>query len=144
MSVVKYLDILGVEHLLRLISDKINYYVCDNDNTISGTNVYEKGPYGTTSALSGNVIDLNTGNVFTKTISANTTFSIMSVPTSKSATFSLILTNGGAYTITWPASVKWSEGTAPDLTANGVDVLTFLTPNGGTTWYGTVSLSNAS
>jgi hypothetical protein len=31
----------------------------------------------------------------------------------------------------------------PELTASGVDILTFITVNGGTTWYGTPSIINA-
>ena len=88
-------------------------------------------------ALNDNVIDLSVGNVFTKTINNHTTFTITGVPSGKSTMFNLILTNGGSYyTVTWPASVKWSEGIPPTLTSSGIDVLTFLTIDGGTTWYG--------
>ena len=56
----------------------------------------------------------------------------------------VFLTNGGLRTITWKAgpyasassNVKFAGGTPPTLTASGVDVLTFATPNGGTDWYG--------
>jgi hypothetical protein len=88
-------------------------------------------------------INLANGNVFTKTISADTTFTITGVPTGKAATFSLVLTNGGAYAITWPASVKWPNGSVPTLATTGVDLLTFLTPDGGTTWYGLLSVGGA-
>ena len=94
-------------------------------------------------ALSGTAIDLNAGNVFTKTISANTTFTITGVPQGKSTMFNLVLTNGGAYTVTWPASVKWTAGSPPTLTSIGIDVLTFLTVDGGTTWYGTMVVQGA-
>ena len=40
-------------------------------------------------------------------------------------------------TISYPASVKWSDGTAPDAPAAGeTDVLVFYTQDGGTTYYG--------
>ena len=94
-------------------------------------------------ALSGTAIDLSTGNVFTKTISASTTFTITGVPQGKSTMFNLVLTNGGAYTVTWPASVKWTAGGPPALTESGIDVLTFLTTDGGTTWYGTMVVKGA-
>lgn len=94
-------------------------------------------------ALSGTAIDLSTGNVFTKTISASTTFTITGVPQGKSTMFNLVLTNGGAYTVTWPASVKWTAGGPPTLTSSGIDVLTFLTVDGGTTWYGTPAVIGA-
>jgi hypothetical protein len=94
-------------------------------------------------ALSGTAIDLSVGNVFTKTVSANTTFTITGVPQEKSTMFNLVLTNGGAYTVTWPASVKWTAGEPPTLTESGIDVLTFLTIDGGTTWYGTMAVKGA-
>lgn len=90
-------------------------------------------------SMSGTAIEVDKGAVFTKTISANTTFTISGVPSGKAATFSLILTNGGSKTVTWPSSVKWAGGNAPSLTASGKDILTFLTGNGGSTWYGVVS-----
>ena len=43
----------------------------------------------------------------------------------------------GPTTITYPASVQWSGGTAPTAPANGeTDLLTFYTEDGGTTYYG--------
>lgn len=44
---------------------------------------------------------------------------------------------GGATAVTWPASVKWPGGVAPVLsTGGGQDLLSFLSFNGGVTWYG--------
>lgn len=96
-------------------------------------------------ALSGNAVDPNLGNVFTKTITANTsfTFTKTNIPAGKTAAFTLILTNGGSKTITWPSGTKWSAGVPPTLATSGTDVLTFLTPDGGTTWYGTMSIAGA-
>ena len=47
-----------------------------------------------------------------------------------------------AYTQTWPASVRWQNGTAPTLTRGeaNVDVLVFMTDDGGTNWRGAVSI----
>ena len=43
----------------------------------------------------------------------------------------------GLFTITYPASVAWSGGTAPASPADGeTDLLTFYTEDGGTTYYG--------
>jgi hypothetical protein len=51
------------------------------------------------------------------------------------------LTNGGSQTVNWPASVDWVPGgTAPTLTASGVDELVFKTIDGGTIWVGTAGL----
>lgn len=42
-----------------------------------------------------------------------------------------------ASTITWPASVKWPAGVAPELSDDaGEYVLTFMSPNNGSKWYG--------
>lgn len=38
----------------------------------------------------------------------------------------LVLTNGGAYALTWPAAVKWAGGAQPTWTASGVDVVAFF------------------
>ena len=83
-------------------------------------------------------IDITAGNVVTATVdtSANTfTFSNPSA-TGVSCSFTLILTNGGSQTVAWPGTVDWAAATAPTLTTSGVDVLTFMTIDAGTIWYG--------
>jgi len=91
-------------------------------------------------AMGANDVDLSAGNVFTKTISGNQTLTFSNPPaTGKGGAFTLILTNGGSATVTWPASVDWAAATAPTLTAAGVDVLTFTTIDAGTIWYGIAS-----
>ena len=91
-------------------------------------------------ALSGTAVTVNceTGNVFSLATSGTTTFTFSNPPTSGTAYGMLIkLTAGGTHTITWPASVDWAGGTAPDAPASGeTDILGFITYNGGTTWYG--------
>ena len=75
----------------------------------------------------------------TVTTSANT-FSFTNPPASgRLGTLTLIITNGGSQTVTWPASVDWPGGTAPTLTASGVDVITLFTLDAGTIWYGFAS-----
>ena len=111
--------------------------------TFTGSKTFGAGLFGKTVAVSASSINLSLGTVFTKTISAATTFTFTGVPSGAASTFNLILTNGGSKTITWPSNVKWTDGTPPSLSAPGVDVLTFLTPNGGTTWYGCLALNGA-
>ena len=85
-------------------------------------------------------IDLSLGFIVSATVdtSANTfTFSKPSL-TGTACAFTLILTNGGSQTVTWPGAVDWVAGTAPILTAAGVDVLAFLTRDAGTIWLGFV------
>ena len=59
-------------------------------------------------------------------------------------TVTLIITNGGANTTTWHSSVKWPGDNAPALTASGVDVISFMTIDAGTTIYGFVGGINFS
>jgi hypothetical protein len=90
-------------------------------------------------AVAASDIDLSAGNYFTKTISGATTFTVSNVATSGDvAAFVLVLTDGGAYTVTYFSGVTFAGGTAPTLTASGVDILAFFTINGGTTWRGLV------
>ncbi len=103
---------------------------------LNSTNAFVQGPYRTTVEMSASEINLANGSVFTKTITSDTSFTIVGTPSGSAASFNLILVNGGAYTIVWPASVKWAGGNVPTLSASGVDLLSFLTPDGGTTWYG--------
>ncbi len=54
-------------------------------------------------AMGANDVDLSAGNVFTKTISGNQTLTFSNPPaTGKGGSFTLILTNGGSATVTWP------------------------------------------
>ena len=85
-------------------------------------------------------IDLESGNFVTATLDQACTFTFSNPAASgRACGFVLVLTNGGAFTITWPTSVKWAGGTKPVLTASGVDILTFITTDAGTTWRGIVS-----
>ena len=83
-------------------------------------------------------LDIALGNVQTATVDTSTntfTFDNPSI-SGKSCSFTLILTNGASQTVVWPTSVDWAGGTAPTLTASGIDILTFMTIDGGTIWYG--------
>jgi hypothetical protein len=84
--------------------------------------------------------DLNEANFFSATLDQACTFTFSDPPASGDfGCFVLELTNGGAFAITWPASVDWPDGTAPTLTASGKDQLVFTTRDAGTTWLGFVA-----
>jgi hypothetical protein len=78
-------------------------------------------------------IDWSLGNVFTKTLAANTTFTFSNM--SDGQTIVVRLTNTASnYTVTWP-TCKWSGGVAPTMTIGAKDdVYTFIRI--GSTTYG--------
>ena len=92
------------------------------------------------SAAASVAIDLTGGNVFTITPDQNTTFTFTNPsPDTKSCAFTLIWTQDGSdRTISWPASVDWAGGSAPDVTSGSAkrDVYTFFTLDAGVIWYG--------
>lgn len=86
-------------------------------------------------------VDLTQGNVFNITLTGNCSFTFSNPPASGTAgSFTLILTQDGtgSRTATWPAAVSWSGGSAPTLntSAGSVNILTFVTVDAGTLWYG--------
>jgi hypothetical protein len=89
----------------------------------------------TTVAMSDNAVDCSEGNYFTRTINGAAEFTFTNVPSAKSYAFTLELTHtSGA--VTWPASVKWPDDTAPTLTTGKTHIFVFVTVNGGTRWRG--------
>lgn len=86
-------------------------------------------------------IDLSLGNYISATVTGTTTWTFSNPLASPNACgFILELTNGGSATVNWPGAIRWPGGTAPTLTASGVDVLAFITDDGGTNWRGAVSM----
>jgi hypothetical protein len=105
--------------------------------------IYAFGNTGATPTFS-----LSNGNFITATLNANITsmtFSMTGVP-SGAFSFTLFLRNDATpgRSITWPPSVRWPNGSVPTrtTTANQADVYTFFTTDGGSVWYGNLSLYN--
>ena len=87
--------------------------------------------------------NVNNGGAFSLTMTGNTTFTFSAGHSGYSHGFILQLTGNGS-TVTWPSSVKWAGGTAPDAPASGeTDIYVFWTRDGGTTWYGVQSIDAA-
>ena len=79
------------------------------------------------------------GNYFTATATADVDLEFTNAPpTGEFGGLVLELTNGGAYVVGYPNTVNWPAGTAPTLTAAGVDLLAFTTDDSGTSWSGLV------
>ncbi|MBF0383973.1 MAG: hypothetical protein HQL69_23395 [Magnetococcales bacterium] len=118
--------------------------VSGGDQTLTRVNLKDYGEItNAIGAIGGGTqdIDLTLGNSVSATVDTATTTFTFSNPTASNegCGFTLVLTNGGSQTVNWPASVDWAGGTAPELTAAGVDVLCFWTIDGGTTWHGFVA-----
>ena len=118
------------------------------DQTISAELIadsYNESYNAVTSTSNATTGDCETGNVFSHTLTENTTFTFSNPPTSGTAyAFSLRVVqdaSASGYTVTWPGSVDWPSATAPTLTAtaDAVDWFVFSTVDGGTTWYGFTS-----
>ena len=130
----------GAEKLSTL-SNGIYIYGSITAGSASITGELTADSYNETyNALSGTTptVNCHDGNLFSLTTSGNTTFTFSNPPASGTGFgFTLKLVAGGTHTITYPASVDWAGGTAPDAPASGeTDVLAFITHDGGTTWYG--------
>jgi len=90
-------------------------------------------------------INLNKGQVFTHTLTENTTVTpvVYNAASGLTTTFTLKLTQDGTggHTVTWPANFNWSGGTPPVVTstANAYDRYVFISDDGGVTWDGITS-----
>jgi len=86
--------------------------------------------------------DCATGNSFYHLLTENTTFTLSNPPaTGTFGQITIFLKQdgaGGAYTVTWPASVVWPGGTAPTISTgnDALDAVSLVTIDAGTTWYG--------
>ena len=93
-----------------------------------------------TSSSNATTIDCRVGNTFAHTLTENTTFTFSYPAASGKSTIFLLklIQDSTARTVTWPGSVDWAAATAPTITATnaGVDILVFMTHDGGTIWYG--------
>lgn len=92
----------------------------------------------------GVTLDLTVANYFSMQVAGSCSIAFTNPPASPNAGgFILEMTNGGGFTLSWPAAVKWPGGTPPTFTTSGVDVLVFITDDGGTTWRGVQSMADS-
>jgi hypothetical protein len=130
-------DILYVKEGSNLVNASHNLASPTFTGTVTTPALVVNGPYKQTAeAVAALDIDLSTGNYFTKTINANSTFTFSNPPTSGTAgSFTLELTHTSG-TVTWPASVKFPLDTPPTLTAGKTHLFVFVTDDGGTRYRG--------
>ena len=115
-----------------------------NDNILQRANLQDYGEVTNAIGSTGGGtqdIDLTLGNIVVATVDTGANTFTFSNPTASDELcgFTLFLTNGGSQTVTWPASVDWAAATAPTLTTSGLDILVFVTTDGGTIWHGMVA-----
>lgn len=82
-------------------------------------------------------VDCEDANYQYGTLTGNATLQFSNPPASgRLYTLILEITNGAAFTLSYPGSVVWDGAAAPTLKASGVDTIAFTTRDGGTTWRG--------
>lgn len=93
----------------------------------------------TASGTIGLNLDLNGSNYFAITSSGTgtVTWTISNpAPLNRMQTFIIEYAGGGQKTNTWFTNTRWPAGTAPTLTSNGVDLLSFTSDDSGANWRG--------
>lgn len=92
-------------------------------------------------------VDLSLGNMFNLTLTSSSTISFTNPPpagTALSFTLHCKQDGTGSRVITWPAAVKYPNASTPTMStgANKIDIFSFFTLDGGTTYLGALSLAN--
>lgn len=138
----------AVDSALKTVENLANAALPKSGGTMSGGIVVKVAVSARLDlgAVSGAVnLDVNAFQHYTGTIAGATTFSfINTVGGAVSQGISLLLTNPGAFAITWPASVRWNNGVVPTLSVAGKDRIVFITDDAGATWHGVVVGQNIS
>lgn len=111
-----------------------------------GTKMYVVGItndtiYQYSTVLYTQTLDLSTGTYFSFTPSVNTEMLFTNPPASGEVLGFTVEINGDGSAITWPDSIKWHEATIPTATASK-EIYTFITTDGGTTYYGRKAAEN--
>lgn len=97
-----------------------------------------------TASTANTTLDLSLGSIFNVTLSANTTFTFTNPPASGiSKTAVVFLKNGGSRTMN-VANAVYTDGVKPVLSSNvnAVDALSYITIDGGATYYGSFILAD--
>ena len=99
-----------------------------------------------TASSASTTLDLSTSNFFNVTLSSNTTLAFTNPPSGKVFSFNVVLAQDstGGRIVTLPATSKYPNGQTPTktTTANAIDIWTFTTYNGGTSYISSLSLKD--
>jgi hypothetical protein len=130
-----------------LTTHTANISMGGNYITSPGFQAYKEFVNAITISITTQTLDFSTTNIYNLTLASSTTLTFTN-PSPSGTAYSVLLyckqDATGSRVITWPASVKWPNGSAPTMstTANKVDVFSFFTLDGGTTYLGALSLAN--
>jgi hypothetical protein len=116
-----------------------------NTTTIYGAKIVNESIYSN-GTLRNVGINFANGQVQTLTgigtgATGTTAIYFMGAPATGAGNVTLLVTNGGSMTgntTTWEGRIKWPGGVKPTLSTTGIDVISFITPDAGTTIYGFV------
>ena len=107
-------------------------YLTEHQDISGKQDILTQNAQATSSAIS----LVPNSNYYTIEPTSATTFTFPSVSAGKVYTFELKVTLSSVYSLTFPSSVVWMNGEAPDMSEVGVYFLVFRTDDGGNTWYG--------
>ena len=113
--------------------------------TLQGTKDYIIANTATSGA---NTINLSNSNYFRHILTGNTTFTFSNAPangTGQLVSVMVIQSANGGNTVTWSNTIYWAGGSLPPATtnANARDLWTFITYDGGSTYWGTLTIKDA-
>ena len=142
------LGTFAVENVNAIPAQTLAGAVTGADQTVSAINLKDYGEVTNAIGSTGGGtqdIDLTLGNNVVATVDTSANTFTFSSPTASDELcgFTLFLTNGGSQTVNWPGTVDWAGGTAPTLTTSGIDILVFITTDGGTIWHGMVASADS-
>jgi hypothetical protein len=123
------------------------------NNIISGATsitlkAYKDFLQANTNVNAANTCDLSVSNYFRAVMTASAQFTFINAPSSGTAQqFSLLIMQNatGGYSPTFANTVYWAGGSIPPATtaANSRDLWTFITYDGGSTYWGTLTMKDA-
>lgn len=110
---------------------------------VEGANWTQLFLFSNVVVATGRNVDCALGSYFTFTAAGAGSWTATNIPTAKAFSFILELTNGGTGAQTWFTNTRWPNGVAPTLTSAGVDVLGFITDDGGANWRGAMLMRDS-
>jgi hypothetical protein len=148
-------DVSGIPSIEVLSTGQINLAPFGGNITIGNSVImsnpvlssYKENVVAISVGSSTQTLDLSQANIFNLTLGSSVTLTFSNPPASGTG-YTLTLyckqDGSGSRTITWPASVKWPNSSPPTMStgANKIDIFSFFTLDGGTTYVGALALAN--